>query len=201
MRKGVFSLLVGALSLMLGVNLAMAGGTVTGKVSCKGVRTPQDTVVYIEKVDANIPPSEKHATQDQQNLVYVPHVQAVVIGTSVDFPNSDTVRHNAFSAPGSATVFNLGTYDVGVVKTVLFDKLGESALLCNVHAEMNAFILTVQNPYFAVTDKTGAYTINDVPPGKYTLTSWHEKLKPVSQEIEVTDGATVTANLDLTKKK
>lgn len=201
MRKGVFSLLVGALSLMLGVNLTMAGGTITGKVSCKGVRTPQDTVVYIEKIEGNLPPPETHATQDQQNLVYVPHVQAVVIGTSVDFPNSDTVRHNAFSAPGSATVFNLGTYDVGVMKTVLFDKLGESALLCNVHAEMNAFILTVQNPYFAITDKTGAYTINDVPPGKYTLTSWHEKLKSVSQEIEVKDGAAVTADLNLAKKK
>lgn len=201
MRNGVFSLLVGALSLMLGVNLAMAGGTITGKVSCKGVRTPQDTVVYIEKIEGNLPPPETHATQDQQNLVYVPHVQAVVIGTSVDFPNSDTVRHNAFSAPGSATVFNLGTYDVGVTKTILFDKLGESALLCNVHAEMNAFILTVQNPYYAITDKTGAYTINDVPPGKYTLTSWHEKLKSVGQEIEVKDGATTTVDLNFTKKK
>ena len=200
-KRSTFCLTVALSIAFLGVNLSIAGGTITGKVSCKGVRTPQDTIVYIEEVDANIPSPEKHATQDQQNLLYIPHVQAVVVGTSVDFPNSDTVRHNAFSPPGSAVVFNLGTYDVGVVKTVVFDKLGETPLLCNVHAEMSAYILTVQNQYFAITDKTGAYTINDVPPGKYTLTTWHEKLKPDSKDIEVKDGDKVTVDFDLKKKR
>lgn len=199
MRSSIISL-TGVLSLILSANIAMAGGTVTGKVNCKGVRTPQDAIVYIEQVEGNFPPMEG-VIQDQQNLVYVPHVNAVTKGTTVAFPNSDTVRHNAFSAPGSATVFNLGTYDVGVVKHIAMDAIGESALLCNVHAEMNAYILTLQNPFFFITDRTGAYTIKDVPPGKYKLTTWHEKLKPVTKDVEVQDGATVTVDFDLTKKR
>ncbi len=200
MRKGVFSL-VGVLSLILGTNLVMAGGTITGTVSCKGVKDSKDTIVCIEKMDGKFAPPEAHAIIDQQNLVYIPHVLPVLVGTAVDFPNSDTVRHNVFSPPGSAKVFNLGTYDAGVTKSVVFDAIGETPLLCNVHAEMAAYVVSVQNPYFAVTDKTGAYTIKDVPPGKYTLTTWHEKLRSASQEIEVKDGATATANLELKKKR
>ncbi len=106
-----------------------------------------------------------------------------------------------FSPPGSAKVFNLGTYDVGVIKSVVFDVIGETPLLCNVHAEMAAYVVTLQNPYFVITDKTGAYTIKDVPQGKYTLTTWHEKLKSDSKEVEVKDGANVTVNLEMKKKK
>ncbi len=200
MKKGVFSL-AGVLSLILGANLAMAGGTITGTVSCKGVRSPEDTIVYIEKVEGKFTPPAEHPAMDQHNLVYTPHVLPLLVGTAVDFPNSDAVRHNVFSPPGSAKVFNLGTYDVGVVKTVVFDVVGEIPLLCNVHAEMAGYIVSLQNPYFAITDKTGAYTIKDVPPGKYTVTTWHEKLRSASQEIEVKDGATATANLELKKKK
>lgn len=199
MKSCVISL-TGVLSVVLSANMAMAGGTVTGKVNCKGVRTPQDAIVYIEQAEGNWPPMEG-VTQDQRELVYVPHVNAVVKGTTIDFPNSDTVRHNAFSPPGSATVFNLGTYDVGVVKHVAFDVVGETPLLCNVHAEMNAYVLTVQNPFFFITDRTGAYTIKDVPPGKYKLTTWHEKLKPVTKDIEVKEGENITADFDLTKKR
>src|SRR3972149_4477650 len=200
MRKGVFSL-AGALSLILGTNLVMAGGTISGIVSCKGVKDSKDTIVYIEKVDGKFDPPEAHALMDQQILVYIPHVLPVVAGTPVDFPNSDTVRHNVFSPPGSAKIFDLGTYDVGVTKSVVFDAIGETPLLCNVHAEMEAYVVSVQNPYFAITDKTGAYTIKDVPPGKYTLTTWHEKLRSASQEIEVKDGTTVTVNLEMKKRK
>lgn len=200
MRGSIFGVM-GVLSIFLGANLVMAGGTVSGTVSCKGVKDARDTIVYIEKADGKFDPPAEHAVMDQQNLVYVPHVLPVVVGATVDFPNSDTVRHNVFSPPGSAKIFNLGTYDVGVIKSVVFDVAGETPLLCNVHAEMAGYIVSLQNPYFVATDKTGAFTIKDVPPGKYTLTSWHEKLKSASQEIEVKDGATVTANLELKKKK
>lgn len=131
----------------------------------------------------------------------MPHVLPVLVGASVDFPNSDAVRHNVFSPPGSAKIFNLGTYDVGVIKSVVFDAIGETTLLCNVHTEMAAYIVSLQNPYFAVADKTGAYTIQDVPPGKYTLTSWHERLKPDSKEVVVKEGANVTVDLELKKKR
>lgn len=200
MRKCVFSLTT-ALSLVLGANLAIAGGTIEGTVTCKRVRTPVDTIVYIEKVDGNFAAPEEHAVMDQQNLVYVPHVLPLLAGTSVDFPNSDSVRHNVFSPPGSSKVFNLGTYDVGVIKTVVFDTPGETPLLCNVHAEMSAYVVALQNPYYAITDRTGAFTINDVPPGKYTVTTWHEKLKPESKDVEVKDGAKATVDFELKKKR
>jgi plastocyanin len=199
-RKNIFCV-IGILSLFLGANLAIAGGTISGTVTCKRVRTPKDTIVFVEKVDGNFEPPAEHALMDQQNLVYLPHILPVVVGTGVDFPNSDTVRHNVFSPPGSAKVFNLGTYDIGVIKTVVFDTPGETPLLCNVHAEMSAFIVSMQNPYFALTDRKGTYTIKDVPPGKYTVTTWHEKLKSVSQEVEVKDGAEVTVDLALKKKR
>lgn len=200
MKKGVFSL-AGVLSLIIGANLVMAGAVITGTVSCKGVKNPNDTIVYIEKIDGSFAPSEAHALVDQQSLVYVPHVVAVLVGTIVDFPNSDTVRHNVFSPPGSAKVFDLGTYDAGVTKSIAFDVVGETTLLCNVHPEMSAFVVAMQNPYFVVTDKTGVYTLNDVPSGKYTLTTWHERLKSDSREVEVKNGDTLTVNLELKKKK
>lgn len=200
MGKGVFSLAV-PLSLIIGANLVMAGGAITGTVSCKGVKDARDTIVYIEKMDGKFDPPAQHGIMDQQNLVYTPHVLPILVSASVDFPNSDTVRHNVFSPPGSAKVFNLGTYDVGLVKTVVFDTVGEIPLLCNVHAEMAGYIVALQNPYFALTDKTGAYAIKDVPDGKYTLTTWHERLRSASQEIEVKGGAVVPVNLELKKKK
>ena len=98
---------------------------------------------------------------------------AIQKGTVVDFPNSDAVRHNVFSPPGSALQFNLGTYPAGVVKDVLFDVAGETPLLCNVHSEMAGYVVSSENPYFAITGKDGNYTIEGVPPGKYTLKTWH----------------------------
>jgi plastocyanin len=189
------------LSLFLIANMAMAGGTISGKVTSKRVRDPRNTLVYIEKMDGTFEPPEEHAVMNQQNLVYIPHVLPILVGTTVDFPNTDTVRHNVFSPPGSATVFNLGTYDIGITKTVVFDALGEIPVLCNVHAEMSAYIISLQNPYFYVTDRTGTFTFKDVPSGKYILKTWHEKLKSVSKEVEIKEGATVKENFKLGKKK
>ena len=178
------------------------GGSIAGTVKCKRVKHPQDVVVYIEEVNGNnYPAPEENGILDQLNLTFVPHVIAVQKGTKIDFPNSDSVRHNLYSPPDCCKQFNLGTYDVGVVKTVEFDNVCSVPLLCNVHAEMSAFVLVLENPYFSVTGIDGVFKIENVPPGTYKVSAWHEKLQTVTHDVTVEAGKTSNADFDLKKKK
>lgn len=188
---------LGVLALLWGASSSPAlAGTIVGKVAARGVRDNGDVVVYIEKVAGKIFPAPKEpVVLDQLNLTFVPHILPVVAGTTVVFPNSDEVRHNVFS-PSPPKRFNLGTYPRGVTRTVVFDKPGEVALLCNVHAEMSAYVIVLETPYFAVTARDGSYTIKNVPPGKYVLRTWHEQCKPGSRQIEVGND-TVRADFEL----
>ena len=83
---------------------------------------------------------------------------------------------------------------------VCFKKNGRYQLLCAVHPEMEAFVLVVDNPYFAVTEADGKFRIDGVPPGTYTLRAWSEKLPETTQTVTVTSGATTTVQFDLKKK-
>ncbi len=178
------------------------GGTITGSVKCKRVKYPEDVVVYIEEVNGNnYPAPEEKGILDQLNLTFVPHVIAVQKGAEIDFPNSDLVRHNLFSPPDCCQQFNLGTYDVGVVKTVKFDEVCDVPLLCNVHAEMSAFVVVLKNPYFSVTERDGVFKIENVPPGTYKVSAWHEKLKTVTKDVTVESGKASNVDFDLKKKK
>ncbi|GAX62431.1 hypothetical protein SCALIN_C31_0066 [Candidatus Scalindua japonica] len=178
------------------------GGSITGTVKCKRVRHPQDVVVYIEEVNGNdYPAPEEKGILDQLNLTFVPHVIAVQKGTKIDFPNSDSVRHNLYSPPDCCKQFNLGTYDVGVIKTVDFDQACSVPLLCNVHAEMSAFVLVLNNPYFSVTEKDGVFKIDNVPPGTYKVSAWHEKLRTITKDVTVEAGKAANIDFNLKKKK
>ena len=177
-------------------------GIITGTVQCRRVRHSGGAVVYIEKVgDNKYDAPTEHGIVDQQNLLFIPHVLAVQKGTTVDFPNNDQVRHNVFSPPDCCNQFNLGTYDVGASKPFTFTESWEVPLLCNVHAEMAAFVVVLDNPYFGVTAKDGSYTINNVPPGTYKLKTWHEKLRTEEQDVTVEGGKTVEADFLLKKRK
>lgn len=177
-------------------------GTISGTVKCRRVRHSGDTVVYIEKVgDNKYDPPEEHGVIDQISLTFIPHILAVQRGTTVDFPNSDLVRHNVFSTPDCCNQFNLGTYDVGTSKPVTFDKSCEVPLLCNVHAEMSAFVVVLDNPYFAVTSRDGSFTIDNVPQGTYLLKTWHEKLESMTQEVTIETGKTTNVSFVLKKRK
>ena len=178
------------------------GGTITGNVNCKRIRYPENIVIFIEEIGGNeFPAPEEHGIIDQFNLTFVPHVLAVQKGTVIDFPNSDLVRHNVFSPQDCCKQFNLGTYDIGVVKQVTFDKPCNVSLLCNVHPEMSAFVVVLDNPYFVVTRRDGDFKIDNVPPGEYTLKAWHEKFKSVTREIRVETGKTTDVSFVLKKKK
>ena len=178
------------------------GGAITGTVKCKRVRYPENVVVYIENIgDNKFPAPEEHGVVDQFNLTFVPHVIAIQLGTTIDFPNSDSVRHNVLSPPDCPIQFNLGTYDVGVVKHVTFDKPGEIPLLCNVHAEMSAFVIVLENPYFSITGKDGVFKIENVPAGTYKLSAWHERLKTITKDVTIEAGKTANVDFQLKKRK
>lgn len=177
---------------------ALSAGDLHGKIACKGVRDSSDAVVYVAAVPGKTFPAPKeNARIDQANLVFHPHVLAVQVGTTVDFLNSDAVLHNVFSPDACAEKFNLGTWPKGQTRSYQFKKECIAALLCKVHPEMEAFVVAVPTPYFAVTKADGNYRISDVPDGTYTVKVWHPKLKATQKSVTVS-GATA-AEFEITK--
>lgn len=176
-----------------------SGGTIKGNVYAKPSKYRKNVAVYIDKIPGKeFPPPEKHAVIDQVSLTFVPHVLPVLTGTTVDFVNSDNVLHNVFTPDKCADKFNLGSYPKEVVKSRLFDKPGcRAVMLCNVHPEMEAWVVTVETPYYAVTDEEGNFTIENVPPGTYTLKTWHKRKKPAEQEVTVKAGETTEVTFKL----
>ena len=176
------------------------GGTINGVVNTPWVKR-YPALVYIDNVKGEFPPPKKNPFMGQKGLVFAPHILPVLKGTTVDFTNDDSVAHNVFTPPGAATRFNLGLYGVGVKKTVTFDQLGEVPLLCNVHPEMLAYVIVLQNPYFALTENAGKYEIKNVPSGTYKLKVWHEKLQETAKDVTVEEGKTVTVDFEKDKLK
>jgi len=176
-------------------------GDLSGKVNCKGVRSNQGAVVYLERVKGDFSPGKTPVIMDQKGLKFNPHVLVIPVGTTVDFVNSDDVLHNVFSPDKCTEKFNLGTWPKGEKRSYTFQNEGcFSVVLCNVHPEMEAWILVLQNTYSAITDKDGAYTISDVPPGKYNVIAWHERLKNKNQEIVISEAEITTLNFNLSRR-
>ena len=178
-----------------------SAGDIKGKVRALGAKNNANAVIYIEKIPGKkFDPPEKPASMDQKNLVFIPHVLPILAGTTVDYLNSDDVLHNVFTPDKCAEKFNLGTWPKGKVRSYTFKNTGcVSVMLCNVHPEMEAYILVLETPYYAVSAKDGSYLIKGVPAGKYALKIWHEKLKGESQEVTVTESGEVTANFEIKK--
>src|ERR1700745_177668 len=163
--------------------LAANAGTINGKVS--GVSG--ESVVYVDVVlGKTFPAPTAHPLIDQKGLMFTPHLTVVQVGTTVDFLNSDSVAHNVFwtSVGGNKKLtHNLGTWPKGEKRSFKFDNPGAVPLLCNVHPEMAGYIIVSPTPYYATTDKSGAFKIENVPDGSYSVTAWHEGAKSQSKPV------------------
>ena len=140
------------------------------------------------------------ARMDQRNESFVPHVLAIVAGTTVDFPNSDPTYHNVFSLSKTKR-FDLGRYAAGRSKSVRFDQPGIVRVFCDIHSHMSAFILVFSHRYFAVTDDEGRYRIENVPPGGYSVVAWHESLPAETRRVSVPDTGDADLNFVLSKRE
>jgi plastocyanin len=186
-----------AVLILVGLCSAAWAGDIQGKIT--GVKGK--SVVYLNAIAGKTFPAPKdHPVIDQKELTFSPPIVVVQQGTTVDFRNSDNVAHNVFwTAVGSdkKSGHNLGTWPKGEKRSYTFDKPGVVPLLCNVHPDMEGYLIVSPTPYFAETDDGGNYRINGVPDGNYTVTVWHEGAKNQSRPLVVSGGA--KADFILTK--
>ena len=130
----------------------------------------------------------KRVVIEQRGREFLPALVAVSVGSTISFPNFDSVFHNVFSTAPQAP-FDLGLYKAGEAREFKFEKEGIIRLGCNLHANMSAHIAVVSAPSYVVTDEQGAFAFRRVAPGKYKLRAWSVRSKePVTQEITIKAG-------------
>lgn len=149
---------------------------------------PKDAVVYVESlpagVDASIAPTADHPKLAQQDQAFAPRVIAVAAGSSVDFPNLDPIYHSVFSVSPTKR-FDLGRYGRGHSKRVVFAKPGLVTVYCDIHSNMEGFVLVVPNHAFTRPDDEGRFALPELPPGRYTVVVWHPDAGTTRREITV----------------
>lgn len=197
--KGI---VVASVLALLPVSAWAAGpaGSVEGQL---GERALKKTIqlVYVEKVDGDeaTKPLE-NMVMNQRNNTYLPHVMPVTAGTKVAFHTEDPELHNIYAKADDKVIFNTALPAGAPAFYRTFDKPGIIALTCNIHSEMSAFIVVLQNKYAALPDaETGKWKIEGLAPGSYTVKIWGEKLddalKAKSFPVTVKAGASTTLEI------
>jgi plastocyanin len=177
----LFSLLA-ILSTAFCLALPLGAATLDVRVTdAKGAAVP-DAVVYAMPVKL-VPIGHKVATMDQKNRMFVPYVLPIQTGTWVEFPNSDDVRHQVYSL-SPAKRFQLALYTGKPTYPLQFTTAGVVQLGCNIHEQMNAYIVVLDTPYFAKTD-AGRTALTDLSAGQYTLRVWYPEMRiePAPQKL------------------
>ena len=181
----------------------LLAGTIEGVVAAHAA-ADKPFVISIDDIEGapstssgqDSPSPARHAVMDQKGLRFVPHVMAIMAGTTVEFPNHDPLLHNVYSI-SEAKRFNLGLYGRGTGRTIRFDTPGVVQLQCNVHQEMAAFVVVLKNPYFAVVAAGQSFRIPNVPPGRHRVRCWQEELGTKDLEVEIPAHGSVSANFSL----
>src|SRR3954470_7637651 len=202
--------------LVICFSLALASleaSSVSGQVRLSGQSPEQGrkkdysgVVVWLEPLGGvQLVPVQSHARvrMVQKNKMFSPHVLPVRVGTTVEFPNNDPIFHNAFSNY-NGQIFDIGLYPPGTTRSITFRRPGAVRVFCNIHAAMSAVIVVVDTPYFAVTDESGAFSIEGVPKGNYRIAYYYERatdatLTRLSKEIQVKDEAEQVAPAEISE--
>lgn len=133
---------------------------------------------------------------DQKNCLYHPRVIGVRAGQAVSIRNNDALMHNVHGLSAKGQEFNISQPKAGMVyKATLKNEEVMVHVKCDVHSWMNAYIGVVPHPYYAVTDASGAFTIANVPPGRRTVSVWHERYGQLTGTVDVKPGQKATVEL------
>ena len=186
------------------------GNVITGEVRVLNMAGEErvkrlDVVVFLEgvKSETGFPLPRKNPVISQKHRRFEPRILPVMKGTTIDFPNDNSIFHNVFSL-SKTRPFDLDIYPPGESKSITFPRTGWVKVFCNIHPKMVSHIIVLDNPFFSVTDEKGMFVISGVPDGEYTLTTWHEFGKQVPiirKEIRVSGSTTNSYSLTMQEDK
>ena len=186
--------------LLLGVNTFALPVTGRVKVTGRAIGTNVTTIVYAELLTGRTPVQPGKFSLAQKNKSFLPHVLAIPVGSTVDFPNTDEIFHNIFTL-SRPSPFDLGLYRNGESKSRVFSMPATYRVFCNIHPQMAAVIIVLPTSYIAEATAAGEYRL-DLPAGRYRITAWSERGGESSTaEITVGSGASPAADLSLDESK
>jgi plastocyanin len=173
--------------VLCGLAAPALAGNVNGRVELvqKGGRRANDlsdVVVYLEGVKAR--PRTTRATMAMKGKAFLPRVAVVPVGSTVDFPNEDPIFHNVFSVSGENR-FDLDLYKRPKSASWTFQAPGLVRVYCNIHPQMSGVVIVRDNAHFTRASADGAFTLEGVPAGRYTIKAWHERAGEVGQTVTV----------------
>ena len=166
-------------------DIAAGMGNVTGEVrlvesnSQKNAKDASQVVLWLvpqqgsAERSAGASSARRHYRMLQHDKTFEPKLLVVPLGSIVDFPNLDPWFHNVFSLYQGKR-FDLGLYQAGAEKEVIFDRPGPSFLFCNIHPQMTAVVLAVNSDFFDISDRAGHIRISNLPIGRYAMHVWYE---------------------------
>jgi plastocyanin len=158
-----------------------------------------DVIVVLHPLDFKVEAKPlENARIIQRNAVFIPRVIPVTRNTVVEFVNYDKFYHNVFSVTPGAK-FNLGRRPTGTIVKHKIERPGEIKLFCDIHAQMNATILSLDTPYFNRVQPGGSYKIENIPGGNYLVQVYHPDLPDTEEYISITAGRNMVKDFILSR--
>ena len=161
----------------------------------------ENVVLYLDGWSGTAQTETSVPVFDQKNCMYSPHVLALDTNQQFKVVTSDQTAHNIHPLPNP--MINVGWNQSQPPGAPPVEKAWKNVevipVQCNIHPWMHGFFVVVKGPY-ATTDSSGNYTINNVPPGSYTVKAWHEPDDTQTQKVTVAAGQSATANFSFKAK-
>jgi hypothetical protein len=156
--------------------------------------TLQYVVVYVSAGEAGSSAATETVRYDQKGCQYIPHVAVLETNQPLEIFNNDPTSHNIHPLATSNAEWNKSQPPGAPPIHTSYAKPEFIPVKCNVHPWMHGYFAVLATSRHAVSGSDGKFTLAGLPPGKYTLTAWHEKFGTQTQEVTVTGNETVTAN-------
>ena len=192
------------LPAVLGASSEVRPGTIEARVTDQKGKLVEDAVISLvpaRAVASGARPTP--AVMDQFDKEFIPYVLPISVGTPVNFPNRDDIRHHVYSF-SEAKRFELPLYSGTPAVPVVFDKPGVVVLGCNIHDWMVGYIYVMTTPYFAKTGPDGVARLTDVPAGDHDVQVWHPRLqteKSITVKPVTAAGETIPVSFIVTLKR
>ncbi len=163
----------------------------------------QYALIYIKDGlgDQKFTPPKAPVVVEQKGCRFEPHVLGIMVGQELMFRNQDDLMHIVHVTPKNNREFGFSQAKRGEERPKTFTAKETIRLFCDVHPWMECWVHVLDHPFSVASGADGKFKLKGLPPGKYTIEAWHEKFKPVTQEIEIKAKESKTLNFEFAEKQ